>query len=106
MNLAGVEAINLADVPSKEIYPGITKRELWRGAGGAKALVLEFAPGATFTELDEHFPGSEEIFVVSGIFSDGAQEYGPGTFIHCPMGSSHIPQSQTGCSIFVFFPDG
>jgi len=27
-------------------------------------------------------------------------------FIHNPVGSSHVPQSKTGCTIFVFYPEG
>jgi anti-sigma factor ChrR (cupin superfamily) len=106
IDLSGVVTASLSDTPGTEVYPGVTMRELWQGANGAKALVLEFLPGSSFTELDEHFPGPEEVFVLSGTFSDGVHEYGPGTFLHNPTGSAHVPQSRTGCSIFVFFPEG
>lgn len=106
IDLTGVESSLLSSVPATEIYPGVSKRELWRGAHGAKALVLEFAPGSRFTELDEHQPGPEEVFVVSGTFSDGVRDYPAGSFIHNPAGSAHVPQSATGCTIFVFFPEG
>ena len=106
IDLNGVMATNWHSAPAKEIYPGVIKRDLWRVANGAKALVLEFAPGAAFTELDEHFPGPEEVFVISGTFCDGVHEYEAGTFIHSPTGSAHIPQSANGCTLFVFFPEG
>jgi anti-sigma factor ChrR (cupin superfamily) len=105
MNLNGVTGINWHDVPAKEICPGIRKRDLWRGADGAKAQIVEIDAGATFTTLDVH-SGAEEIFVVSGIFGDGAKEYTAGSFIHNPAGSSHVPQSKHGCVIFVFSPVG
>jgi anti-sigma factor ChrR (cupin superfamily) len=106
IDLTGVESGSRQAAPATEIYPGVTKRELWRGANGAKALVLEFAPGATFTETDEHFPGPEEVFVVSGTFNDGVHDYPAGSFIHSPVGSAHVPQSREGCVLFVFFPEG
>lgn len=53
-----------------------------------------------------HGPGPEEVYVVSGAFHDGFREYPAGTFIHAPAGSSHIPQTSTGCTLFVFYPRG
>jgi anti-sigma factor ChrR (cupin superfamily) len=53
-----------------------------------------------------HFPGPEEVFVLSGEFSDGVHHYTAGSFIHHPAGSAHVPQSSTGCALFVFFPEG
>ncbi len=53
--------------------------------------------------LDVHVPGPEEVFVVSGVFNDGAHDYPAGSFIHNPAGSSHVPQSKEGCVLFVFF---
>jgi hypothetical protein len=40
------------------------------------------------------------------VFSDGEREYPAGTYIHMPKGSAHIPQSKTGCTVFVFYPEG
>ena len=106
IDLTGVQSSGWQSAPAKEIYPGVVKRDLWTGANGAKALMLEFAPGASFTETDEHFPGPEEVYVVSGVFGDGVHEYPAGTFIHSPTGSAHVPQSKEGCVLFVFFPEG
>jgi len=106
INLAGVVSTNWENLPAKEIFPGIQMRTLWQGTNGAKAIVLEFAPGAKFTTLDVHSPGAEEVFVVSGVFNDGVHDYPAGTFIHNPAGSAHVPQSKQGCVIFVFFPEG
>ena len=94
------------DVDSREIYPGVRKRLLWQGANGARAQILEIDPGASFLKLDVHHPGSEEIYVVSGTFNDGARDYPAGSFVHNPAGSSHLPQSREGCVLFVFFPEG
>jgi hypothetical protein len=40
-----------------------------------------------------------------GVFNDGTRDYPAGTFIHHPIGSSHIPQSAIGCTLFIFYPE-
>ena len=94
------------EVAPEEIYPGVRRRLLWRGATGAKAQVLEIDPGGRFLRLDVHQPGPEEIYVVSGVFNDGLRDYPAGSFVHNPAGSAHLPQSKEGCVLFVFFPEG
>jgi len=106
LNLEGVVSANWQALPANEIFPGIHMRILWQGTNGAKALILEIDAGARFTTLDSHFPGPEEVFVISGVFNDGVHDYPAGTFIHNPVGSAHFPQSKQGCVIFVFFPEG
>jgi len=46
------------------------------------------------------------VYVVSGVFNDGVRDYPAGSFTHNPAGSSHVPQSKTGCTLFVFYPEG
>jgi anti-sigma factor ChrR (cupin superfamily) len=106
INLEGVVSAQWQNIPAQEIFPGIRKRALWKDANGAKAQVLEIDACAKFTTIDPHWPGSEEVFVVSGVFNDGVNDYPAGSFIHNPAGSAHIPQSKQGCVIFVFFPEG
>ncbi|MBV8032765.1 MAG: cupin domain-containing protein [Betaproteobacteria bacterium] len=106
INLEGVVATKWQDVPAQDIFPGIRRRILWRGANGAKAQILEIDAGAKFSRLDVHAPGPEEVYVVSGIFNDGVHNYPAGSFIHNPAGSAHVPQSKEGCVLFVFFPEG
>ena len=81
-------------------------RRLWAHPDGAAAYVVDIAPGARWPELDVHSPGPEEVFVARGTFNDGERDYPEGSFIHCPSGSSHWPQSQTGCRLFVLYPHG
>lgn len=106
INLEGVVSTQWRSAPAQELFAGVRMRTLWRGTNGAKAIVLEIDAGASFTELDVHAPGPEEVFVVAGTFSDGVHDYPAGTFIHNPAGSAHIPQSKEGCVLFVFFPEG
>jgi len=107
MNLEGVVAKHWKEVEPKELsHPGFSTRLLWSQPNGPRALIFEIAPGAVYPELDIHLPGAEEVFVVSGTFCDGKNSYPAGTFIHNPAGSSHVPQSEQGCVLFVFFPEG
>ena len=92
--------------PARELFKGIRLRTLWVGESGAKAQVLEMEPGTCWEGLDVHEPGPEEVFVVSGVFNDGVRYYPAGSFIHAPAGSSHVPQSRTGCVLFLFYPEG
>ncbi|WP_030162388.1 cupin domain-containing protein [Glycomyces sp. NRRL B-16210] len=94
------------DVPVQRFTEGITLRRLWEGPSDSKSYVVDIAPGAAWPHLDVHEPGPEEVFVVSGVFNDGVRDYPAGSFIHCPAGSSHVPQSATGCRLFVFYPAG
>ncbi|MBE9011296.1 cupin domain-containing protein [Pseudanabaenaceae cyanobacterium LEGE 13415] len=98
--------VKAEQVPAQPIFPGIQARTLWQTANGRKAVILEIAPGAKWEGVDVHEPGSEEAFVLSGVFNDGTRDYPAGTFIHNPIGSTHIPQSETGCTLFVFYPEG
>lgn len=103
-NMSGVVWSGLDAAPIKELFRGIHLRPLWKGENGATAQVLEIQPGGCWEGLDVHEPGPEEVYVVSGVFNDGVRDYPAGTFIHNPAGSSHVPQSKTGCILFVFYP--
>ena len=97
---------NLAEAPSRELFPGIRQRQLWKGDNGAHAHVLEMDPGTSWPRHDVHEPGPEEVYVLTGTFNDGARDYPAGTFIHAPAGSWHVPASETGCTLFLFYPEG
>ncbi|POX42781.1 anti-sigma factor [Streptomyces sp. Ru73] len=105
-NALAFECSSLDDAPVREIFPGIRLRPLWSGENGAKAHVLEMDPGTCWEGIDVHEPGPEEVFVVAGIFNDGQRDFPAGSFIHAPAGSSHVPQTTTGCTLFVFYPEG
>ena len=91
--------------PTQEVFPGIKAVSVWQGEDKGKAVVVTIEAGGKWQGVDTHETSSEEIFVVSGVFNDGDRNYEAGTFIHYPLGSSHVPQSNTGCMLFVFYPD-
>ena len=61
--------------------------------------IVRYEAGAKFN-LHEHAFG-EEILVLDGTLSDEFGDYGPGTYLKNPSGSSHAPFSDGGCTLFV-----
>ncbi len=78
------------------------QRKLLEREGGEVARatsIVRYAPGSAFpTHLHQE---GEEILVLDGVFSDEHGDYGPGTYLRNPPGSSHAPFSRTGCTLFV-----
>ncbi|MBE7382456.1 MAG: cupin domain-containing protein [Leptolyngbya sp. SIO1E4] len=80
---------------------GVQRRLLERdGEEVARATSLvRYAPGSYFSAHTHG--GGEEFLVLEGTFSDEQGDYGPGTYVRNPVGSSHSPYSQDGCTILV-----
>ena len=106
VNYEGVTSANWKSIQGKEVAPNIFERVLWEGIAGRKAVVFEFKAGAKFPGVDFHQSGAEQIYVISGVFNDGKNDYSQGSFIHNPIGSAHIPQSKKGCVVLIIFPEG
>lgn len=106
VNYAGITSSNWLQVQAVEVAPGIFERKIWNGDSGQKAYVLEFKPNSLYPGIDVHLSGPEQLYVISGIFNDGKNDYNEGTFINNPVGSAHVPQSRTGCTVLVLLPQG
>jgi len=80
---------------------GVERRLLdRRGEEVARATsIVRYAPGSHF-EPHGH-PGGEEILVLEGTFSDEHGDYPAGSYLRNPVGSSHAPYSEAGCTILV-----
>ena len=61
--------------------------------------LVRYAPDSHFPR--HQHPGGEEIFVLSGTFSDEHGHYPAGWYVRNPPGSSHQPFSIEGATIFV-----
>lgn len=61
--------------------------------------LVRYAPDSHFPR--HQHPGGEEIFVLSGTFSDEHGHYPAGWYVRNPPGSSHQPFSAPGATIFV-----
>ena len=95
------------DAPVVELFEGIRMQTLMEDETGVKAMLVEFDPGTCWEGGDDvHESSSEEVYIASGVFSDGERDYPAGTYIHMPKDSAHVPQSKTGCTVFVFYPEG
>ena len=70
--------------------------------GGEKARATSIVRYAPLSCFPRHFhPGGEEIFVLSGTFSEDGNHYPAGYYLRNPPGSSHQPSSHEGAVIFV-----
>jgi anti-sigma factor ChrR (cupin superfamily) len=80
---------------------GVERKPLARAKqeSGHATSIVRYQAGAQFKR--HLHPLGEEIFVLSGIFSDENGDYGPGCYIRNPAGTGHTPFSQPGCVIFV-----
>ncbi|MHA4816073.1 cupin domain-containing protein [Streptomyces aculeolatus] len=94
------------EAPVRELFPGIRLNPLSRGPAGAHADALEMEAGTSWPGRDVHEPGPEKVCVVAGIFNDGACDYPAGTFLRVPAGSWHVPSTTTGCTLFLYYPEG
>jgi len=80
---------------------GVERRMLDRRGGEvARATsIVRYAPASRF-ERHVH-GGGEELLVLEGTFSDEHGHYTAGTYLRNPVGSSHAPFSEEGCTILV-----
>lgn len=67
--------------------------------GNPAVAILRYAPGAK-VPLHQH-TGLETILVLDGIQSDERGDYGKGTLIVNPEGSTHSVWSETGCAVLI-----
>ncbi|MFZ5963209.1 cupin domain-containing protein [Thalassococcus sp. BH17M4-6] len=80
---------------------GVERKMLDRiGEEVARATSLvRYAPGSRFSSHTHG--GGEEYLVVEGTFSDEHGDYPLGTYVRNPIGTSHAPHSDDGCTILV-----
>ena len=94
-----VHAAKLDWVPSPAA--GVDQRMLFRlGGEVARATSsVRYAPGSAFPRHTHG--GGEEILVLEGVFQDEHGDYPAGSYFRNPPGTSHVPASKDGCTIFV-----
>ncbi len=96
---AVVNSHDLAWVDSP--LPGVQRRMLEReGEEVARATsIVRYAAGSRFSAHTHG--GGEEFLVLDGTFSDESGDYPEGMYVRNPIGSSHAPWSQNGCTLLV-----
>ena len=82
-------------------HPGVWRKPLARedAERGHATSLVKFEPGAGFHQHDH--PLGEEIFVLSGTFSDHSGDYHTGSYFRNPEGFKHAPYSKEGCILLV-----
>lgn len=81
---------------------GGVERVMLDRVGGEKARATSLVRYASHSHFPFHVhAGGEEILVLSGVFSEGANHYPEGWYLRNPPGSSHQPSSAAGAVIFV-----
>ena len=80
---------------------GVDRRMLFRiGGEVARATsIVHYAPGSAFPRHTHG--GGEEVVVLDGVFQDEHGDYHAGSYFRNPPGTSHVPASSDGCTIFV-----
>ena len=80
---------------------GVDRRMLFRiGGEVARATsIVRYAVGSVFPRHTH--TGGEEILVLDGTFQDEHGDYPTGSYFRNPPGTSHVPASKAGCTIFV-----
>lgn len=82
-------------------HTGVWRKPLAREEAerGHATSIVKFEHGASFNMHDH--PLGEEIFVLSGTFSDHTGDYHAGSYLRNPEGFRHAPYSKQGCILFV-----
>lgn len=80
---------------------GVDRRMLFRiGEEVARATsIVRYVPRSAFPRHTHG--GGEEIVVLDGVFQDEHGDYPAGSYFRNPPGTSHVPASNDGCTIFV-----
>lgn len=94
-----VHSAKLDWVPSPSA--GVDRRMLYRVGGevARATTIVRYAPGSAFPR--HIHSGGEEILVLEGTFQDEHGDYPAGSYFRNPPGTSHVPASKNGCTIFV-----
>jgi anti-sigma factor ChrR (cupin superfamily) len=101
MNASNFYAEAVDAAPLVTVGPGCTRRDL-RTNAGARAWIVDIAPGAQWPHVDQHDALGEEVFVVSGELIEGDRRYGPGQHLSYAPNSRHQPRSDIGVRLFGF----
>lgn len=80
--------------------PGVRRRSLYAQSGFGDAMRLEAWAAGSEPELRD-YPTGAEIYVIDGSFADETGPHPAGTWLRFPIGASHAPRSDTGCTLYI-----
>jgi len=99
MDLTSLISIAPNDLEWRTMTSGTRLAVLKRLPNGGSICRITGEAGSTFPE-HTHW-GGEEVYIVSGDYSDPSGTYGAGQFISYPAGSSHMPWTVSGCDMII-----
>ena len=85
----------------KYLGSGTRWARLHRLANGGTVYRIQGDAGSTFPAHTHH--GGEEVFVMSGDYSDESGSYAAGAYLSYPPGSHHEPMTFGGCDLLVIW---
>ncbi len=99
MQLAAILPDGWRALPFEPFRAGVEVHYLWRAGSGPVWALLRYSPGASVPR--HRHPGLETIIVLEGVQSDEHGDYGPGSMILNPVGSTHRVWSEQGCTVLI-----
>lgn len=94
-------SVNIDAVPSIEVGPGCTRRDL-PSRPGVRIWVVDMAPGSEWPRVDAHDHHGEDIYIASGELIEGDRTIPSGSFVQFAPHSRHRPRTVTGVRLFGF----
>ncbi len=93
-----VDTNKLAWQPSSN--PGVTRKPLYQQDGFSDLMGLErWEPKAELGSVT--YKQGAELFVLEGEFTDEAGTHAKGCWLRLPVGSTHHPRSDGGCTLYI-----
>ncbi len=93
-----VDTNKLAWQPSSN--PAVTRKPLYQQDGFSDLMGLErWEPKAELGSVT--YKQGAELFVLEGEFTDEAGTYAKGCWLRLPVGSTHHPRSDGGCTLYI-----
>lgn len=98
-----IYAIDSHEAAWEIISEGI-ERLILRAEPGENRILLRLGAGVSYPQ-HTHDEIADEVFVLHGVYMDPhhseTEEYGPGSYLYYPPGTSHYATSPTGCTFLV-----
>lgn len=94
-------ALNTSSLPwVPTTRAGVARKTLYEQSGFKDTIRLErWAAGTVLDTVT--YPGGAEIFVMDGGFVDEHGAHRSGTWCRFPVGASHHPRTETGCTVYL-----
>jgi anti-sigma factor ChrR (cupin superfamily) len=80
--------------------PGFQRKPLYQQDGFSDQMWLERWDAQTKL-AERRYPDGAELFVIEGSYQDELGSYAEGGWQRLPVGSSHVPRTDSGCTLYL-----